>query len=111
MDTTGSDAGGAAAAGRADGVVDGGAGSDGAAAGSGAAGGRRLTYAGKLILAPMVRCGTLPLRLLSLRYGADIVYSEELIAWKLRQCERVVNGERLCGTYWPSRAVTSPFLC
>lgn len=36
----------------------------------------RLDYAGKLILAPMVRIGTLPMRLLALQYGADIVYGE-----------------------------------
>jgi tRNA-dihydrouridine synthase 2 len=41
---------------------------------------------GKLILAPMVRMGTLPLRLQCLEYGADIVFSEELIAHKLRKC-------------------------
>ena len=35
-----------------------------------------LNYASKLILAPMVRIGTLPTRLLALRYGADIVYCE-----------------------------------
>lgn len=35
-----------------------------------------LSYAEKLILAPMVRIGTLPTRLLALDYGADIVYSE-----------------------------------
>jgi len=35
-----------------------------------------LDYRNKLILAPMVRIGTLPLRLLSLDYGADIVYCE-----------------------------------
>ena len=35
-----------------------------------------LNYANKLILAPMVRIGTLPTRLLALRYGADIVYCE-----------------------------------
>ena len=37
------------------------------------------------MLAPMVRCGTLPLRLLALRFGADYVYTEELIAFKLRK--------------------------
>uniref|UniRef100_A0A8C7JIN2 Dihydrouridine synthase 2 n=1 Tax=Oncorhynchus kisutch TaxID=8019 RepID=A0A8C7JIN2_ONCKI len=42
-------------------------------------------------LAPMVRVGTLPTRLLSLDYGADIVYSEELIDIKMAQCQRVVN--------------------
>ena len=38
-----------------------------------------LSYADKVILAPMVRIGTLPSRLLALRYGADIVYSEVII--------------------------------
>lgn len=36
-------------------------------------------YENKLILAPMVRIGTLPTRVLSLRHGADLVYTEELI--------------------------------
>ena len=36
-------------------------------------------YEGKNILAPMVRVCTLPTRLLAAEYGADIVYSEELI--------------------------------
>ena len=36
----------------------------------------RLDYREKLILAPMVRVGTLPTRLLALDYGADIVYCE-----------------------------------
>ena len=35
-----------------------------------------LCYQGKKILAPMVRVGTLPMRLLALKYGADIVYAE-----------------------------------
>lgn len=35
-----------------------------------------LCYKGKVILAPMVRVGTLPMRLLALKYGADIVYAE-----------------------------------
>lgn len=52
----------------------------------------RLSYADKLILAPMVRMGTLPLRLLSLHYGADIVYTEEIIDKKMLRTKRVVNG-------------------
>jgi len=36
----------------------------------------RVEYTNKLILAPMVRIGSLPLRLLALDYGADIVYCE-----------------------------------
>ncbi|XP_055586633.1 tRNA-dihydrouridine(20) synthase [NAD(P)+]-like [Uranotaenia lowii] len=50
-----------------------------------------LDYRNKLILAPMVRVGTLPMRLLALCYGADIVYSEEIIDWKLLRSERRVN--------------------
>ena len=51
----------------------------------------RLTYTGKWILAPMVKVGTLPMRLLSLAYGADIVYTEEIIDFRLLRCERIVN--------------------
>ncbi|OXB54270.1 hypothetical protein ASZ78_007310 [Callipepla squamata] len=50
-----------------------------------------LCFRGKNILAPMVRVGTLPMRLLALDYGADIVYCEELIDIKMLQCKRVVN--------------------
>jgi tRNA-dihydrouridine synthase 2 len=48
-------------------------------------------YKDKLILAPMVRVGVLPFRLMCLENGADIVYSEELIAFKLKKTIRVVN--------------------
>eukprot|EP00038_Savillea_parva_P015609 m.14523 g.14523 ORF g.14523 m.14523 type:complete len:511 (-) comp3160_c0_seq1:149-1681(-) len=48
-------------------------------------------YASKVMLAPMVRIGTLPSRLLALRYGADLVYTEELIDHKLVGCSRVEN--------------------
>ena len=37
---------------------------------------KSLAYTNRIILAPMVRIGTLPTRLLALDYGADIVYSE-----------------------------------
>ncbi|XP_038050372.1 tRNA-dihydrouridine(20) synthase [NAD(P)+]-like isoform X2 [Patiria miniata] len=57
----------------------------------GGAMGNRLTYANKVILAPMVRVGTLPTRLLALDYGADIVYCEEIIDHKMLQCERIEN--------------------
>ena len=36
----------------------------------------KIDYRNKIVLAPMVRIGTLPTRLLALQYGADIVYSE-----------------------------------
>ncbi|CAM9478716.1 unnamed protein product, partial [Laminaria digitata] len=45
-------------------------------------------YRDKVILAPMVRAGTLPLRALALRYGADTVFTEEIID------RRVVNAVR-----------------
>lgn len=49
----------------------------------------------KIVLAPMVRVGTLPMRLLALEYGADLVYTEELIDWKLLNTRRVENGKYL----------------
>lgn len=52
-----------------------------------------MSFENKLILAPMVRVGTLPMRLLALEYGADLVYTEELIDWKLLNAKRVENGE------------------
>lgn len=50
-------------------------------------------YSNKLILAPMVRVGKLPFRLIAQNEGADLVYSEELIAFKLQKCKRIENGE------------------
>ncbi|XP_009960374.1 PREDICTED: tRNA-dihydrouridine(20) synthase [NAD(P)+]-like isoform X1 [Leptosomus discolor] len=50
-----------------------------------------LCFRGRKILAPMVRVGTLPMRLLALDYGADIVYCEELIDIKMLQCKRIIN--------------------
>lgn len=35
-----------------------------------------VDYRGKLVLAPMVRSGELPSRLLALHYGADLVWGE-----------------------------------
>ena len=51
------------------------------------------------VLAPMVRLGTLPLRLLSLERGADLVYTEELVDAKLAASTRVFD-ERLGTTDW-----------
>lgn len=53
--------------------------------------GGRLSFSKITALAPMVRVGTLPMRLLALDYGADVVYCEELIDIKMAQCQRVVN--------------------
>uniref|UniRef100_A0A3B4Z882 Dihydrouridine synthase 2 n=1 Tax=Stegastes partitus TaxID=144197 RepID=A0A3B4Z882_9TELE len=57
-----------------------------------AAAGGRLSFSNITALAPMVRVGTLPMRLLALDYGADVVYCEELIDIKMAQCHRVVNA-------------------
>ncbi|XP_050872382.1 uncharacterized protein LOC127074990 isoform X2 [Lathyrus oleraceus] len=50
-----------------------------------------MDYHNKLILAPMVRVGTLPLRLLAAEYGADITYGEEIIDHKIVKCDRRIN--------------------
>lgn len=55
----------------------------------------RLDYSNKIILAPMVRVGTLPTRLLALEMGADIVYTEELIDLRLFKCKRTINGKTI----------------
>ncbi|CAI5703779.1 unnamed protein product [Peronospora effusa] len=48
-------------------------------------------YANKVCLSPMVRAGTLPLRLVSLRYGADLVYGEEIVDKRIISAVRVPN--------------------
>ncbi|XP_017487305.1 PREDICTED: tRNA-dihydrouridine(20) synthase [NAD(P)+]-like isoform X1 [Rhagoletis zephyria] len=52
----------------------------------------QLDYRNKVIMAPMVRVGTLPMRLLALESGADIVYTEELVDLKLIRSKRRVNA-------------------
>lgn len=53
-------------------------------------------YENKTILAPMVRANSLPFRLVCLKNGADLVYSEELIDHRVITCKRIVNN--LLGT-------------
>uniref|UniRef100_A0A7S4P623 tRNA-dihydrouridine synthase n=1 Tax=Paramoeba aestuarina TaxID=180227 RepID=A0A7S4P623_9EUKA len=48
-------------------------------------------YKNKTYLAPMVRVGTLPFRLLSRRYGADCCFVEELIDRSISSCTRSEN--------------------
>ncbi|CAM6033437.1 unnamed protein product [Sphagnum compactum] len=55
-----------------------------------------LQYRGKHILAPMVRVGTLPFRMLAAEYGADITYGEEIIDHRLLRCTRKIN--KMLGT-------------
>ena len=52
-----------------------------------------MDYGSKVILAPMVRVSTLPVRLLALEYGADIVFTEELVDWKLLSSVRQFNSK------------------
>ena len=51
----------------------------------------RLDYRNKMIMAPMVKIGSTPARLVALDYGADIVYTEEIIDWRLIRSTRVEN--------------------
>jgi hypothetical protein len=44
---------------------------------------------------PKVRVGTLPMRLLALDYGADLVWTEETVDKKIIGCERNVNRKFL----------------
>ena len=46
-----------------------------------------------IICAPMVRVSNISFRLLAAQHGADVVYSEELIAQKLVKTKREVDGD------------------
>ncbi|ORX88967.1 FMN-linked oxidoreductase [Basidiobolus meristosporus CBS 931.73] len=48
-------------------------------------------YRNKVILAPMVRVGSLPLRMMALEYGADIVYTPEMVDKRVIGSTRVFN--------------------
>lgn len=50
-----------------------------------------VDYRGKVVLAPMVRAGTLPTRILSLRYGADLVWGPETVDRSMIGTTRRVN--------------------
>ncbi|KAF7639484.1 hypothetical protein Mgra_00001161 [Meloidogyne graminicola] len=52
---------------------------------------KQSLFTSKTILAPMVRAGRTPLRLLSLEYGADLVYTEEIVDQRLLSCQRIQN--------------------
>lgn len=51
-----------------------------------------LDYCNKLILAPMVRGSRLPMRMLALRYGAHLVYTDEHIDCSVLTTKRKFNG-------------------
>jgi tRNA-dihydrouridine synthase 2 len=60
----------------------------------------------KVILAPMVRINTTPFRILSLKYGADLIFTEEIIAKKLRFCEKVYNPDLKTNDYLSTKEGT-----
>ena len=51
-----------------------------------------MNYSNRVLCGPMVRISCLPFRLLALEYGADVVFSEELIDYRLTQSVRIENG-------------------
>ncbi|TAQ90502.1 hypothetical protein B7494_g1193 [Chlorociboria aeruginascens] len=50
-----------------------------------------VDYRGKIVLAPMVRSGELPSRLLALHYGADLVWGPETVDRSMIGTTRTVN--------------------
>ncbi|KAI8990752.1 hypothetical protein BDF20DRAFT_903789 [Mycotypha africana] len=65
-----------------------------------------IDYSNKAILAPMVRIGTLPMRLLALEYGADLVWSEELVDKRIIGSERRYNPATGAIEYWKGKSLT-----
>ncbi|CAP60441.1 uncharacterized protein PODANS_1_7360 [Podospora anserina S mat+] len=55
-----------------------------------------VDYRGKIVLAPMVRSGELPARLLALKYGADLVWGPETVDHSLIGTTRRTNPRTSC---------------
>ncbi|KAM3449094.1 hypothetical protein MY3296_007209 [Beauveria thailandica] len=55
-----------------------------------------VDYRGKVVLAPMVRSGELPSRLMALKYGADLVWGPETIDRAIIGTSRRVNAQTGC---------------
>ncbi|KAJ1507699.1 hypothetical protein HMI54_003909, partial [Coelomomyces lativittatus] len=51
----------------------------------------KAKFSGKLILAPMVRIGSLPMRMLAKFYGADLVFGPEIVDKRIIGSQRIVN--------------------
>jgi len=64
-----------------------------------------LDYRNKVVLAPMVRVGELPNRLLALKYGADLVWGPETVDRAILSTERTVNDKTSCIEYVKSGKV------
>jgi len=57
---------------------------------------RGVDYRGKVVLAPMVRSGELPSRLMALKYGADLVWGPETIDRAMIGTRQRVNPRTGC---------------
>jgi tRNA-dihydrouridine synthase 2 len=55
-----------------------------------------VDYRGKVVLAPMVRSGELPSRLLALQYGADLVWGPETVDRSMIGTTRKINPRTSC---------------
>jgi tRNA-dihydrouridine synthase 2 len=55
-----------------------------------------VNYRGKVVLAPMVRSGELPSRLLALHYGADLVWGPETVDRSMIGTTRKINPRTSC---------------
>ncbi|KAF8320897.1 FMN-linked oxidoreductase, partial [Clavulina sp. PMI_390] len=74
-------------------------------------------YRNGVVLAPMVRSGTLPSRLLALKYGADLVWGPEIVDRGMIGCSRVVDDATGVITYekagkpiWSTHPIEKPYL-
>ncbi|CDH52452.1 trna-dihydrouridine synthase [Lichtheimia corymbifera JMRC:FSU:9682] len=65
-----------------------------------------IDYNNKMFLAPMVRVGTLPFRLTVLDYGADLVWSEELVDKRVIGSVRKYNPITKTIEYWKENKLT-----
>ncbi|KPM35090.1 hypothetical protein AK830_g11488 [Neonectria ditissima] len=54
---------------------------------------RGVDYRGKVVLAPMVRSGELPCRLMALKYGADLVWGPETVDYSMIGTTRRFNED------------------
>jgi len=52
---------------------------------------KKLDFENKVILAPMVRIGSFPMRYMSLKYGADYVCTCEIVDKRLIKSTRIIN--------------------
>ncbi|KAF7728329.1 tRNA-dihydrouridine(20) synthase [NAD(P)+]-like [Apophysomyces ossiformis] len=65
----------------------------------------QINYANQVVLAPMVRVSTLPFRLTALKYGADLVWSEELVDKRIIGSVRKYNDATNAVEYWKGKSL------